>query len=73
MYLIGHNTPIFPWIIPKHFPRDALPKQDREKLSNFIDDYNSKLAYTKYEKWLITFISILYPPIAQYINHRYFR
>ena len=32
MYLIGQNNIRFPWFIPKDFPRDALKKQDREKL-----------------------------------------
>lgn len=32
MYLIGQNNIKFPWFIPKDFPRDALKKQDREKL-----------------------------------------
>ena len=40
MYLIGFNSIKYPWFIAKDFPRDALKKQDREKLLNFIDDYN---------------------------------
>jgi hypothetical protein len=40
MYLIGFNSNRFPWFIPKDFPRDALKKQDREKLIQFIDEFN---------------------------------
>jgi hypothetical protein len=40
MYIIGSNTIRYPWFIPKDFPRDALKKQDREKLIKFIDEHN---------------------------------
>lgn len=43
MYLIGFNSIKYPWFIPKDFPRDALKKQDREKLVKFIDDFNDLL------------------------------
>jgi hypothetical protein len=43
MYLIGQNSIGFPWIIPTDFPKNALKKEDREKLVKFIDEENVKL------------------------------
>ena len=72
MYLIGFNSIKYPWFIPKDFPRDALKKSDREKLLNFIDDYNNKLKFTFCEKWIFVLSKILYAPIAKTI-HQHFR
>jgi hypothetical protein len=36
MYLIGENSAQYPWIIAKDFPNDALLRDDRNKLINFI-------------------------------------
>ena len=72
MYLIGFNSIKYPWFIPKDFPRDALNKQYREKLLNFIDDYNTKLKFTFCEKWIFVIIKIFYAPLAKTV-HQHFR
>jgi len=66
MYLIGSNNhgKSSAWFIPKDFPRDALKKQDREKLLKFIDDENPKLQFTLVERWSYYFLTVLYPPIS---------
>jgi hypothetical protein len=43
MYLIGYNSIKFPWFIAKDFPRDALKKEDKERLLELIDEQNLKL------------------------------
>jgi hypothetical protein len=68
MYLIGFNAIKYPWFIPKDFPRDALKKQDREKLLNFIDDYNDKLKFTFCEKWIFILVKALYAPLAKAVH-----
>ena len=69
MYLIGSNTIKFPFFIPKDFPRDALKRQDREKLLRFIDDENVKLQYTWLESLSFMGIFLLYPPVANMYHH----
>ena len=71
MYLIGYNSIKYPWYIPKDFPRDALKKQDREKLLNFIDDYNTKLKFTFCEKWIFVIIKIFYAPLAKTVHQNF--
>ena len=68
MYLIGFNSIRFPWFIPKDFPRDALKKHDREKLINFIDDYNNQLKFSWVERVTFVLTKILYAPIAKSIH-----
>lgn len=68
MYFIGFNSIRFPWFIPKDFPRDALKKQDREKLVKFIDEYNQTLKFNLIEKYMFIAIKILYPPIAKMMH-----
>ena len=68
MYLIGQNSIKFPWIIPKDFPRDALKKEDREKLIKFIDYYNPKFEWTNTEKIIFAIVGIICPPLAKYMH-----
>jgi hypothetical protein len=70
MYLIGFNSIRYPWFLPKDFPRDALKKQDREKLLNFIDDYNTKLKFTFCEKWLFVIVKTFYAPLAKTVHYQ---
>jgi len=72
MYLIGSNTIKFPFFIPKDFPRDALKRQDREKLLRFIDDENAKLQYTWLESLSFLGVFLLYPPVAN-MYHQHMR
>jgi hypothetical protein len=72
MYLIGKNSVKYPWFIPKDFPRDALKRQDKELLINFIDEYNEKLKWTILQKWAFVLIKIIYPPLAKTV-HLYIR
>lgn len=72
MYLIGFNSIRFPWAIPKDFPRDALKKQDREKLISFIDDYNAQLRFAWWEALAFLLVKVLFPPAAQAV-HLHFR
>lgn len=72
MYLIGSNTIKFPFFIPKDFPRDALKRQDREKLLRFIDDENVKLQYTWLESLSFLGVFLLYPPVAN-MYHQHMR
>jgi hypothetical protein len=65
MYLIGSNTMRYPWYIPKDFPRDALKKNDREKLLTFVDEYNSSLKYGFVEKLLFCIVKLVLPPLAK--------
>ena len=69
MYLIGFNSIKYPWFIPKDFPRDALKKQDRERLMIFIDDYNDKFKFSFCEKWIFVFIKTVYAPLAKTVHH----
>jgi hypothetical protein len=68
MYLIGFNSIRYPWFIPKDFPRDALKKQDREKLLTFIEDYNEKLKFTPLERFFFVLTKILYAPLAKSVH-----
>ena len=66
MYLIGNNSIGVPWFIPKDFPRDALKKQDKESLTNFIDEFNPKLEWTVLEKTMFMFTRIIFPPLGKF-------
>lgn len=68
MYLLGFNSIRYPWQIPKDFPRDALKKQDREKLLKFIDEYNDLLKFTFCEKLIVVFFKIFYPPFTKTVH-----
>lgn len=65
MYFIGFNSIRYPWFIPKDFPRDALKKQDRDKLVAFIDETNDLLKYKLWEKVVFVTVKLLYPPFAK--------
>jgi len=72
MYLVGQNNDYFPWIIPKDFPKDSLNKQDREKFLKFIDAYNQDPNFRPsfIDIQLNKIIRVIYPPVAQYFNHK---
>ena len=36
MYLIGENSPNFPWYMPKDFPNNILNEDNMEKLMGLI-------------------------------------
>jgi hypothetical protein len=65
MYLIGNNSIGVPWFIPKDFPRDALKKQDKDSLCNFIDEFNPKLAWTMPERVIFMITRIIFPPLGK--------
>lgn len=50
-----------------------MSKEHREQLCQFIDEHNPLLKYSREEKWLSQLIGLLYPPMAQYANHEFFR
>jgi len=70
MYFIGKNSVKYPWFIPKDFPRDALKKQVKDLLINFIDEYNDKLKWTFCQKWCFLMMKLIYPPLAKTVHHK---
>ena len=77
MYLIGTNSISHPWIIPKDFPVDALSEVHKDRLTMFIDSYNTNLQWTFLETYSFWTISVLYyalsKPYHTYIRERKFQ
>lgn len=70
MYFAGTNSIAQPWIIPKDFPADALSDSDRDKLLNFIENYNKRLEWDGLDRFLLYFISFLYLPCSKRYHRR---
>lgn len=70
MYLIGQNSINFPWIIPKDFPVDALEREDRNKLINFIQTKQSPYAWQPDQKTRFSVLKALFPVFAKDFHSR---
>mmetsp|Transcript_4035 Transcript_4035/g.6815 ORF Transcript_4035/g.6815 Transcript_4035/m.6815 type:complete len:761 (+) Transcript_4035:2773-5055(+) len=67
-YLVGRNSLEFPWVIPKDFPRDALKKEDLDRLVSFIDDYNEKLKYGTMDRFVVYFARYCLRPFSKQLE-----
>jgi hypothetical protein len=68
LYLIGDNSIYFPWYIAKDFPNKSLDAENREKLLNFIKTKQGVMDWSKCEKFNMTLIRFLFPPLAGWLH-----